>query len=250
MRRIAARRSPCDNTSGSQADQLDALDTRLRSLSSPFDITVDDVQRIEQFLGAEAAAALTAWMQLADELVASGLVDSSGETLDLTPEAMRRIGRRALAEVFRRLSSGALGAHDTAKAGVGHERTGVSLPWDGEQDLNLDLIATVTSAIRREGRGVPVKLSVDDFMVAETELQQRTATVVLLDLSLSMPMRNRFLAAKKTAVALHELVRTTFPRDRLAFVGFGLVAREIPAANLASVSWDLDYGTNLQHALA
>ena len=41
----------------------------------------------------------------------------------------------------------------------------------------------------------------------------------MLDVSLSMPMRDNFLPAKKVAMALHSLITTQFPRDY-----FGLVA--------------------------
>jgi uncharacterized protein with von Willebrand factor type A (vWA) domain len=72
--------------------------------------------------------------------------------------------------------------------------------------------------------------------------------VLMLDLSLSMPMRDNFLAAKKVAMALHSLISTQFPRDFLGIVGFSEVAREIRAEQLPEVSWDYVYGTNMQHA--
>ena len=80
------------------------------------------------------------------------------------------------------------------------------------------------------------------------EQLSRSATVLMLDLSLSMPMRDNFLAAKKVAVALHALITSQFPRDFLAIVGFSEVARELKAAQLPEVSWDFVYGTNMQHA--
>ena len=80
------------------------------------------------------------------------------------------------------------------------------------------------------------------------EQLSRSATVLMLDLSLSMPMRDNFLAAKKVAVALHALITSQFPRDFLAIVGFSEVARELRPAQLPEVSWDFVYGTNMQHA--
>ena len=70
----------------------------------------------------------------------------------------------------------------------------------------------------------------------------------MLDLSLSMPMRDNFLPAKKVAMALHSLISTQFPRDYLGIVGFSEVARELKAEQLPEVSWDFVYGTNMQHA--
>src|SRR5205807_10285451 len=113
----------------------------------------------------------------------------------------------------------------------------------------LNIERTVRNAIRRSGGGTPVRLSPDDFEVERTELLSRSSTVLMLDLSLSMPMRDNFLAAKKVAMALHSLISTQFPRDFLGIVGFSEVARELKPEQLPEVSWDFVYGTNMQHAL-
>ena len=97
---------------------------------------------------------------------------------------------------------------------------------------------------RRAGAPAP-----DDFEVIETEALTRSATVLLLDLSLSMPMRDNFVPAKKMALALHTLITSRFPRDYLGLVGFSEVARVIEPEDLPTVSWDYVYGTNLQHGL-
>ena len=93
-----------------------------------------------------------------------------------------------------------------------------------------------------------MRLSPDDFEVERTETLTRTSTVLMIDLSLSMPMRDNFLAAKKVAMALHSLISTQYPRDYLGLVGFSEVARELKAEQLPEVSWDFVYGTNMQHA--
>ena len=69
----------------------------------------------------------------------------------------------------------------------------------------------------------------------------------MLDLSLSMPMRDNFLPAKKVAMALHSLITSQFPRDYMGIVGFSETARILTAAQLPEVSWDFVYGTNMQH---
>jgi uncharacterized protein with von Willebrand factor type A (vWA) domain len=71
----------------------------------------------------------------------------------------------------------------------------------------------------------------------------------MLDLSMSMPMRDNFLPAKKVAMALHSLISSQFPRDYLGIVGFSEVARVLTPEQLPEVSWDFVYGTNMQHAL-
>lgn len=92
-----------------------------------------------------------------------------------------------------------------------------------------------------------MRLSPDDFEIERTEQQTRTATVLMLDLSLSMPMRDNFLPAKKMAMALHSLITSQFPRDHFSIVGFSSVARVLKAEDLPEVSWDYVYGTNMQH---
>ena len=92
-----------------------------------------------------------------------------------------------------------------------------------------------------------MRLTPDDFEIEQTEQIVRSSTVLMLDLSLSMPMRDNFLAAKKVAMALHSLISMQFPRDFLGIVGFSEVAREIKPEQLPEVSWDFVYGTNMQH---
>jgi uncharacterized protein with von Willebrand factor type A (vWA) domain len=77
----------------------------------------------------------------------------------------------------------------------------------------------------------------------------RSATVLMLDVSLSMPMRDNFLPAKKVAMALHALITSQFPRDYFGLVSFGRVAREVKPELLPEMSWDFEWGTNMQHAL-
>ena len=94
-----------------------------------------------------------------------------------------------------------------------------------------------------------MRLSPEDFEVERTELLTRSATVLMLDVSLSMPMRDNFLPAKKVAMALHSLITTQFPRDYFGLVAFGRVAREVKPQLLPEMSWDFEWGTNMQHAM-
>ena len=93
-------------------------------------------------------------------------------------------------------------------------------------------------------------LEVDDFEIERTEHLSTASTVLAIDLSLSMPMRDNFLAAKKVAIALQALIASRYPRDYLGLVGFSATAHVIKPDELPEVSWDFAYGTNLQHALA
>ncbi len=77
---------------------------------------------------------------------------------------------------------------------------------------------TVKNAIWRQGSGTPVRLSPEDFEVERTELLTRSATVLMLDVSLSMPMRDNFLAGQEgrdgAALAHHDAVPARLLRAR------------------------------------
>jgi uncharacterized protein with von Willebrand factor type A (vWA) domain len=176
---------------------------------------------------------------------------------------LRHIGQRALRELFSRLAKDRLGGHELALTGTGHERSELTRAYEFGDPFNLHIERTLRNAIRRDAQRsaeggaaaakaavrFPVRLQPDDFEIEQTEHMTSVATVLLLDLSLSMPMRDNFLAAKKVAMAMHSLISSQFPRDYLGIVGFSEIAREIRADQLPEVSWDFVYGTNMQHAL-
>ena len=228
---------------------LDELEDFLRSASSPAALSEVDLDKVARSMGEDAAKSLDRLAKLAKQLEEAGLIDQSEGRFELTAKGMRRIGQQALSDLFSQLSKDRVGNHATTWTGSGHDREETTKPYEYGDPFNLDLSRTVHNAVRRAGSGVPVQLHPDDFEVIETEALTRSATVLLLDLSMSMPMRGNFVPAKKMAMALHSLITTRFPRDYLGLVGFGEVAREIEPEDLPTVSWDYIYGTNLQHAL-
>lgn len=228
---------------------IDELENLLRFAASPGALADVDLDRVRDLLGDEAAESLERLADLARRLVDAGLIEQREGRQRLTPRGMRKIGTNALAEVFSRLQRSHLGPHPTTRAGIGHEREQGTKPYEHGDPFNLDIEQTLRNALWRRGPGVPVELAPADFEVERTERLTSASTVLLIDLSLSMPMRDNFLAAKKVAMALHSLISTSFPRDYLGLVGFSEVARELSARELPEVSWDFVYGTNVQHAL-
>ncbi len=228
---------------------LDQLEQLLRSAASPGALVEVDLERARQLLGDDAAESLEQLAEVARMLADAGFVEQREGRYELTPRAIRRIGEQALSELFRRLSRDALGRHHVERLGVGHERAYQSKPYEFGDPFNLDIHRTVRNALRRAGPGTPVRLDPDDFEVEETELSTRAATVIMLDVSLSMAMRDNFLAAKKVAMALYSLITGGFPKDFVGMVSFGKLARELRPERLPELSWDFDYGTNIQHGL-
>lgn len=228
--------------------QLDQLENFLRQPTSPQSLAEVDMEQVRRLLGEESAASLERVSELAKMMEEQGLIQNSEGRLELTPRGLRRLGQQALGDLFSRLSPDRLGTHDLDQSGFGHERNYETKPYEFGDPFNLNIERTVRNAIQRAGGGTPVRLTPDDFEVERTERQVRSSTVLMLDLSLSMPMRDNFLPAKKVAMALHSLISSQFPRDYLGIVSFSEVAKELKASELPEVSWDFVYGTNMQHA--
>src|SRR5947209_3613080 len=227
---------------------MDQLENLLSSATSPGALADVDIERARELLGDDGARSLERLAELAKLLEEAGLIEQREGRLELTPRGMRKIGANALDDLFTKLARDKMGRHDIDPTGIGHERAYETKPYEFGDPFNLSIERTVRNAIRRTGGGTPVRLTPDDFEVERTETLTKSSTVLMLDLSLSMPMRDNFLAAKKVAMALHSLISTQFPRDYLGIVGVSDVERELKPEQLPEVSWDFVYGTNMQHA--
>jgi len=229
-----------------QLGDLDQLEQMMRGGTDPGALRDIDLDRVRQLLGDNAADSLERMSEITRMLTDAGLVEQREGRLELTPKGMRRLGQNALAQLFRKLDRDLLGRHEMERHGAGHERTFQTKPYEWGDPFNLHIEKTIRNAIVR-GESAPVRLRPEDFEIEETETLVRSATVLMLDLSLSMPMRDNFLPAKKVAMALHSLISMQYPRDYLGIVGFSEVARILTAEQLPEVSWDFVYGTNMQH---
>ncbi|MBW8481553.1 vWA domain-containing protein [Actinomadura parmotrematis] len=213
------------------------------------DIDEDAVRRA---LGRQAVDDLQNLRRIEAELERQGYLARRKGKLELTPKAVRRLGETALRRVFSQLASGRQGDHDQRDAGQAGELTGTSRPWTFGDEQPLDVVRTVSNAIRRnamDGGGAAVKLGVDDFEVQETERRTGAAVCLLVDLSYSMVLRGTWAAAKQTTLALHSLVTSRFPQDAIQIIGFSNYARTLHPTEMAGLDWDMVQGTNLHHAL-
>ena len=228
---------------------IDRLESLLAGAAHPGALAEADLDSVGELLGADAVESLQNLTEAGRLLAGAGLVETSQRRLKLTPRAVRKIGQRALRDLFSSLSADRLGRHRTHRCGIGHERADGAKPYEYGDPFNLHIERTIRNAVSRAGGGVPVHLHPDDFEVDRTEMHVRSATVLMLDLSLSMPMRDNFLPAKKVAIALHALISKQFRGDYLGLVAFSDVAREFRPEQLPEVSWDYVHGTNMHHAL-
>lgn len=227
--------------------EMDQLENLLRNATSPGALAEADMDRVRELMGPDTAEALERLAELTKMLTEAGLIEHTEGRLELTPKGMRAIGSNALRDLFSQLTKESVGQHQINRIGQGHERTYDTKAYEYGDPFQLDLHRTIRNALRRSGPGTPVSLSAEDFEIEQTEHLTRSATVLMLDLSMSMPMRDNFLPAKKVAMALHHLISSQFPRDYLGLVGFSETARIVTPEQLPEVSWDFVYGTNMHH---
>ena len=231
---------------------LDQLENLLRNATSPGALAEADMDRVRDLIGDDAARSLERLAELTRMLEQQGLIQQKEGRLELTPKGLRKIGSNALRDLYSKLAKDRMGQHQLDALGQGHERTYETKAYEFGDPFNLDLHRTIRNALRRravagEVAERAVKLSPDDFEIERTEHVTRSSTVLMLDLSMSMPMRDNFLPAKKVAMALHSLITSQFPRDYMGLVGFSETAYPLTPAQLPEVSWDFAYGTNMHH---
>ena len=233
-----------------QMQSIDELERQLERTQYGGEIDDIDADKLEELLGPEARDTLDQLKQFLEVLEDAGYIRKKGNSWELTPRGTRKIGQRALGEIYSSLKKDSFGKHEIRESGTGGDRTEQTKQYEFGDPFYLDIQKTIMNSMYREGPGIPIHLKPDDFEVARTELLTQTATVIMLDLSWSMALRGSFQAAKKVALALNNLISSQYQRDSLYIIGFSAYARELKADELPYVRWDESVlGTNMHHAL-
>ncbi len=321
---------PFDEAMGvmDRLQSIEELERGLRGMyrGEPLDSATEEALR--DVLGDNAARDLARLQRMTDRLEQRGLIERDEEGMKLTARGLRRIGQKALGDLFARLRRDRFGDHPVSRHGQGGEREEDTKSYEFGDVFDLDVRETLMNAVRRAaddgsagapaaegaGTGMPApatplamsptpaspspptsldaasptrprsidtaspsslldavstspsaspassspsgrrravpRLEPDDFVVHRSDTLTRSATVLMLDMSRSMPLRGYFYAAKKVALALDSLIRSSYPRDTLHIIGFSDLAREISPAALPHLSVnEYVYGTNMQHGL-
>ena len=232
-----------------EMQSLDRLEQSLQQAMRSGNLDDVDPEQLAELLGEDARRAWEELDRLRQLLKDAGYI-TGDDDLRLTARGIRRIGQKAMREVFQQLKKDRMGNHVLDTRGAGGDLLGDTKPYEFGDPLQLDLQATVKNAVVRGGPQVPVRLSPDDFEIYRNEHLTRAATIVLLDQSRSMGLFDNWGAAKKVTLALFALIRQQYPRDTLHVVGFSDYAHELQEEDLAGLTWNnWVSGTNLHHAL-
>jgi Ca-activated chloride channel homolog len=173
------------------------------------------------------------------EMAGHGRIDEGRQAaqqvqFELTQKGIDFLGYRTLRQLLSAVGRSSVGSHDTPHLATGIEAGAVPKPYEFGDTLNLDIPATLSNALARQGAQVPLELDYPDLMVQQAEYRSSCATVLMLDISHSMILygEDRFTPAKKVALALSHLIRTQYPGDSLRVLTFGDRAQEIPIGEL------------------
>ncbi|MBI4640289.1 MAG: hypothetical protein HY731_06315 [Candidatus Tectomicrobia bacterium] len=180
----------------------------------------------------------------------AGYAIREGDRERLTARGVRKIGEKALRDIFALLGKDQFGNHDASKQGIGSIRSEETRKYQFGDPFSVDLGRTLMNALNRAGYGPPLIIQPQDFEIYQTEFLTRSSTILMLDMSWSMAWNNRFFAAKKVAIALNNLIQAQFPIDSLHIVGFHAEARALSVDELPYLYLHQGYsGTNMQEGL-
>ncbi|WP_193614447.1 vWA domain-containing protein [Nocardioides lijunqiniae] len=233
---------------------LDALSDQLSQSYGGARMDDVDLDKLARQLGDQAAVDARTLKELEQALRDSGtLRRDSGGQLKLTPKAMRQLGKALLKDVANKMS-GRQGQRDLRQAGAAGDRSGGTREWAFGDTEPWDVTRSITNAVQRtvaEG-GDPrggVRLEIGDVEVTETEARTQACVALLVDTSFSMAMDGRWVPMKRTALALHTLIKSRFRGDALQMIAFGRHAQVMDIEELTALDAMWDKGTNLHHAL-
>lgn len=220
-----------------------------RGMGDPSEL---DLEELRQLLGEEAYEHLKYLKSVEQTLEEQGYIVRTGHGLKLTPRGMRKVGDKALREIFQILNKSRWGNHQTAARGSQGERLEETKKYEFGDAMHVDIGETLLNALGKHKPGTPLRIAPNDFSVHRVEFSTSSDTVLLIDVSYSMLMNDALHAGKKVALALHRLIETKYPQDTLHLVAFRSNAKLIKAEDLPSIislTYFMEHGTDIKEAL-
>ena len=230
--------------------EMDKLDGQIKDARSSGNMEAVDEQTLRKLLGEQAVRELKNTLDVSQLLEEANYIRRLEKGFELTPLGMRKIAQKALLDVITQPEKDKKGRDKIYEKSNSGNRSEETKRYEFGDDFDIELNRTIMNSLLRRQQTPPVKLEVDDFEIYKPEQIPRSAIVLMIDLSLSMSVRNNFNAAKQVALALDGLIRSQFPRDTFHIVGFSSYAREIKKEELTTLRLDqTDPYTNIQHGL-
>ena len=158
-----------------------------------------------------------------DDLKEKGYLKEENGEVKITAKTEQTIRKSALEEIFGKLKKAGKGNHNSNISGIGEEKNADRREFAFGDSLDqIDMTASIQNAQINHGIA-NFTLTERDLEVEEKDYKTLTSTVLMIDISHSMILygEDRITPAKKTAMALAELIKTKYPKDTLDIVVFG-----------------------------
>jgi len=220
-----------------------------RGMGDPSELNLEELREL---LGDEAYEHLKYLKGVEQTLEEEGYIVRTNHGLRLTPKGMRKIGDKALREIFQMLNKGRWGNHNTSLRGSQGDRLEETKQYEFGDPLNVNIGETVLNALGKRKKGEKLRIAPEDFSIHRVEYSTVSETALLIDVSYSMLMNDALHAGKKVALALHRLIQTKYPQDKLHLVAFRSNAKLIQAEDLPSIvslTYFMEHGTDIKEAL-
>jgi len=163
--------------------------------------------------------------------------DDSGKSrgnFSLTAKSEQTIRQQSLEEIFGKLKKSGKGNHSTPHSGAGDEPTTDRRSFQfGDTPENIAMTDSIRNAQVNHGLG-DFQMTEEDLEVNEREHKAQMSTVLMIDISHSMILygEDRITPAKKTAMALAEMITKKYPKDTLDIIVFGNDAWQVKIKDL------------------
>src|ERR687895_2958835 len=220
-----------------------------RGMGDPSEL---DLEEMRNLLGEEAYEHLKYLKGVEQMLEEGGYIVRTSHGTRLTPKGMRKIGDKALREIFQMLNKSRWGNHATSLRGSQGDRMEETKKYEFGDPLNVNIGETLLNTLEKGQRSIPLKIDPNDFSAQRVEFSTASETALLIDVSYSMLMNDALHAGKKVALALHRLIETKYPQDTLHLVAFRSNAKLIRAEDLPSIvslTYFMEHGTDIKEAL-
>ena len=141
--------------------------------------------------------------------------------LSITAKTERVLRKNAMEQIFGKIRKSGVGNHTSKKSGQGDELTGEFREF-GDTLEHISVTESLKNAQINHGID-DFQLTQRDLVIEDTHHKSQMSTVLMIDISHSMILygEDRITPAKKVAMALAELITTSYPKDTLDVIVFG-----------------------------
>lgn len=223
-----------------ELEKIDELLKQLEEASKTAQIGLIDMDALAEFAEPGDIEQLSALQQQIQdylrEIAERQGLEQQGRNFQLTPQAYRLFQGKLLERIFSQLQASHTGRHQGPVIGEGAVELQQTKPYEfGDSVAQMDIPATLTNAMIRQGNERPLRIHQDDIQIHRTRNTPKCATCVLMDMSGSMRYDGQYMNVKRMALALEGLIRREYPGDFLQFIEVFSFAKPCHASEVVTL---------------